>query len=144
MEMSRGDACDPSVATCADQPPAGKHVVMLEPVVVEGDAGVQALLRRHAADQCHGEKGDAVLSCTLTVLAAVKAAVTARVAWPVAVLETGIAALGAANCARVVVAYEDCVDKHVARAEATVKCEAEGGKLVVNESATELICQVER
>lgn len=146
-EMSLADACDPSVSTCADQPPTSKNVVTVEPVVVEGDAGVQALLRRHAADQCLDEKGDAVLSCTVTILAGAKAVVTAStrvVGLPVVVLEAGIAALAAANCARVVVAHQACVEKHEARTDVGVQCRAEGGTLTVNEGAGELLCLVER
>lgn len=144
-EMSLVDGCDPSAATCGP-PPVASNVVTLDPVVVEGDPGVQALLRRHAADQCLSEKGNAVLSCSVAVLAATKAVVTAStgVGWPVAVLEGSIAALNAANCARVVVAYQDCVDKHEARAQAAVTCEADGGSLVVNERADELVCLVKQ
>lgn len=146
MEMSLADACDPSTTTCATQPRASENVVTTEPVVVEGDAGMQALLRRHAADQCLDEKGDAVLSCAVTVLAATKAVVTAstRVGLPLAVLEAGIASLSAANCARVVVAYQACVEQNQARSEAATRCTAESGTLVVSERADELVCLVER
>lgn len=146
MEMSLAGACDPSTTTCAVQPRATENVVTVEPVVVEGDVGMQALLRRHAADQCFDEKGDAVLSCAVTVLAATKALVTAstRVGLPMAVLEAGIASLSAANCARVVVAYQACVEQNEARSEAATRCAAESGTLVVSERADEPVCLVER
>lgn len=102
-------------------------------------------MRRRAADECFDEKGAAALTCGLAALAAAKSVVAAAtgVGWPVAALEVGIATLAAANCARLFVAKDACVERFEANHEAAATCEASGGVPFVGARADELICRIE-
>jgi hypothetical protein len=63
--------CDPNLASCESAPPepaagktVGPPVVSIEPVIIMGDAGAQALLRRYDAGQaCGQERQSAAASC---------------------------------------------------------------------------------
>lgn len=82
-----------------------------------------------------------VLSCSVMVLASTKAALTVSArAWPMMVIDASIASITAANCARLIRTHQACVEKHEARSEVNTRCEAEGGTLIVNEGANELVC----
>lgn len=145
-EMSLADDCDPNTATCTAEPAAIPNVVTIEPVVVEGDAGVQALLRRQAEGRCADEKAQAVLTCSLAAFTGTKALLTAAtgIAWPLAALDAGATVLGGVNCARTVRVYDACIDEQVERAEHAVECEANGGVPVLGSPAYQPVCLGEK
>lgn len=122
------------------------NVVTIEPVVVEGDAGVQALLRRQAEGRCADEKAQAVLTCSLAAFTGTKALLTAAtgIAWPLAALDAGATVLGGVNCARTVRVYDACVGEQVERAEHAVECEANGGVPVLGSPAYQPVCLGEK
>jgi hypothetical protein len=63
------EACDPSIASCADGPPPAPSTVTstptvtIAPVVITGDAGAQELLRRYDNQTCSAQRQSAELSC---------------------------------------------------------------------------------
>jgi hypothetical protein len=75
ISSTRSSACDPSIASCADSPTpadaplaAGAATVDVAPVVITGDAGSQALLRRYDASKaCDNQKQSLFLACAAVV-----------------------------------------------------------------------------
>lgn len=124
------NACDPTIATCAEPPPT-RGVVTIEPVVIEGDAGRQALLQKYDADRCRNDLGDAGLACAGLLAGA-------------ATMGPLGAFIGSVNCARVIVASEDCVAQNRAYREAADSCEARGGLPLMSARPNEIICEVPR
>ena len=143
-QMSKADECDPSTTTCGSPPKACSNVVTVEPVVIDGDAGVQALLRRHALDQCLDQKGDAERACGVAALTTAKTLLTATtgIGLSVALVDAGLVTFSIENCAEEVSAYQACVDREQAREVAAAKCEADGGVFLDGGRANELVCLV--
>ena len=127
------NACDPEIASCAElPPPAPKNsVVTVEPVVIEGDAGRQALVQKYDADRCRNELGDAAIACATVGATAAGGSVVG-------------AFLASVNCARVMVAYDNCVAQNRSYREATESCEARGGLPLMSARPNEIICEVPR
>jgi hypothetical protein len=125
------NACDPSNASCVPPPAPASQAVTIEPVVIEGDAGRQALLQKYDADRCRNELGDATIACAMV-------GATAAGGGPVG------AFLGAVNCARVIAAYDDCVAQNRSYREASDSCEARGGLPLMSARPNEIICEVPR
>ena len=142
-EESAPQACDPRTTSCAP-PPAGKPaVVTLEPIVIEGNAGTQALLKKFDQNQCHNDKGAAASACATMVGAATLTGLSApTVAGLVA--SASIAFANAVDCARLVSAYNNCVDGVQARGEAIASCEGNGGVPLQSAHEGELVCLVPR
>lgn len=136
-------ACDPSLATCADVPAdvpapgaARPAAVSLDPVVVTGDAGAQALLRSYDAGQaCNMQQKTATLAC---------------LAIPVAVVDNGLASayLASVNCGKELRALSDCRDEASALQSAASQviddCHDRGGNVSAGASRNEIICEVPR
>ncbi len=142
-DVSAPPACDPTTTSCAP-PPAGKPaVVTLEPIVVEGDAGAQALLKQFEQSQCQNDKGAAALACATMLGSAALTGLSAPTGAGL-VLGTSITVANAINCARLVTAYNDCVDDVQAQHEAATSCEADGGVPLQGASEGELVCLVPR
>ena len=76
-------ACDPAAQSCKNAPTAGArasegeapHVITLQPVYVEGDAGARSLVERHCAEQWK----NAALACGAALGTAAGAVGTAAV-----------------------------------------------------------------
>lgn len=140
LEMLGAIGCDESIATCGPSAAVQREVVTIEPILIQGDAGAQALLKQLDTKRCLSQAGDAVLSCAVTMVAAGGASATG-VGLGAAL---AAASLGAANCARVVTAYDDCVSEQQARREASQACEAKDGLPLLTADNKTLVCLVER
>ncbi len=136
--LSQG--CDPSTSCCGPQF-AESRVVALEPVVIEGDLGTRALLAQHDANQCKNEKQAAAFTCIAAVEGVLLTAATAGSGVGL-VIGAGITATNFANCARAVVAHQDCLDQAQAKRDAIRSCEANDGVPLASAREGELICLV--
>jgi len=145
-QMSKADECDPSTTTCGGQSAATSNALTIEPVVIEGDAGVQALLRRHASDACLDQKGDAKRACGVALLTTGKTLLTAStgIGLSVAGFDAGLTVASIVNCAEEVGEYRECLDQVEAREQAAATCEAEGGVFIQGGRVGELVCLVPR
>jgi hypothetical protein len=141
VSSTSSSACDPSLASCADSPPAAPPpsaarpaTVDVAPVVITGDAGAQALLRRYDANQaCGPEKRSAAL-------AAANVPAAAREGGP---LSTFIASITAGKELR---ALSDCQEAAQAL-ESSAKqfieyCHDRDGTVSAGASPNEIICEV--
>jgi hypothetical protein len=148
ISSSTSTICDPSLASCVDSPPppvapvaaAAPSTVTIEPVVITGDAGAQALLRRYDATQACGlEKQAAALSCPaigLGVLNTLKDPIS------------GIASSFHAGlvCGKELRALSDCREQAEAlqadAARVTDDCHARDGMVSPGAFSNEIICEV--
>lgn len=137
------DSCDPTVASCGPPPAASPNVVTIEPVVVEGDAGRQALLQQYDADRCRNLGGEAVFACAATPFVALAGGASAStgVGFAAGVAMTVYAA---EECARLISAYDDCVEQNRSYREAAAGCEAKDGVPYTSANPNEIICEVPR
>ena len=133
--------CDPTISSCADSPSAadalpaaGPATVDVEPVVITGDAGSQALLRRYDASKaCGPQEQGLFLACAAVVTNAA---------------ESGPASafLASIVCGGQLRALSDCRDEAQAlRSSATQvvdDCHARGGNVSAGASQNEIICEV--
>jgi hypothetical protein len=118
-------------------------MVDLEPVLVTGDAGTQALLRRYDENQaCGAEKQAAKLSCpgiALGILNTLEGG-------PLAGIATSL--LSSVTCGKDLRALLDCQDGAASLAASAAQvvesCHARGGTVSAGESRAEIICEVER
>ncbi|HYP88259.1 MAG TPA: hypothetical protein VEQ59_08895 [Polyangiaceae bacterium] len=143
------ETCNPSNASCLDLPSAPPNagnqppVVMLEPVVIVGDAGAQELLRRYAATpQCLPQQQNAAISCmgiTLGVISAVKGGLVAGLP---AAFHASLA------CGKDLRSIYDCDRSDEALRASLVEviadCHERDGVVKPGSVPTEIICEVER
>jgi hypothetical protein len=113
---------------------SGTPSVNLEPIVVTGDAGAQALLRSYDASQtCGLQQKTAALAC---------------LAVPAAVADSGIASILVAsiNCGKELLAQSDCRNEAQALQSSATQvvndCHDRGGRVSVGASRNEIICEV--
>ena len=136
------NACDPAITSCAASPPRSE-VVTVEPVVIEGDAGKQALLQQYDANQCWSKRGDAALACGTVVAGAIGTAVTSPTGVGLAIGAT-MTTMAAANCVRLVTEYDNCIEESRSKREAAAACEAKEGIPLLSATGNEVVCLVER
>lgn len=141
ISSNNPSACDPTLATCADSPPAAAAppaakpaTVDLAPVVITGDAGSQALLRRYDASKaCDTQKHGVVLACAAVVTNAA---------------ESGPASafLASILCGGQLRELSDCRDEAGALQSSARQviddCHDRGGNVSAGASQNELICEV--
>lgn len=141
ISSSNPSTCNPSTASCADSPTAADApragsppTVDIAPVVIAGDPGAQALLRRYdASGACGAQKNAAFLAC---------------VAIPVAIKDGGVASafLASINCGKELRALSDCRDEAQALQSSATQvvddCHDRGGKVSAGSSPNEIICEV--
>jgi len=133
--------CDPHLASCADSPPAvpaptvsATPTVNLEPIVVTGDAGAQALLRSYDASQACGTQPQTTGLACLAIVAGV--------------VESGIlsAFVASINCGKELRALSDCRDEALALQSSATQvidtCHDRGGTVSAGASRNEIICEV--
>jgi len=143
ISSTNPSVCDPSLATCADFPPdvpapaaARPTIVNLDPVVVTGDAGAQALLRSYDASQACGAQTNAVVLACLAI--------------PVGVVDGGISSayLASLNCGKELRALSDCRDEAPAVQSSATQivddCHERGGNVSAGAARNEIICEVPR
>jgi hypothetical protein len=150
ISSATSNACDPNLASCIDSPPAElppvkaatPSVVTIEPVVITGDAGAQALLRRYDAEQaCLQEKDTAILSCAALVPGALST-LKDRVSGLAGSLLTSVV------CGKELRALSDCREQAEARQSEAARviddCHARDGTVGPGACSSEIICEVER
>ena len=142
VTSTSSSTCDPTLASCADSPPpapppsaARPPTVDLAPVVIAGDAGAQALLRRY----------DATQACTLQAKNAALAAAGVAGAASSGLLSTFVASVTAGKEAR---ALSECHEE-AQSLESSAKriidgCHDRGGNVSAGASQTEIICEISR
>ncbi len=114
-QLSSADACDASIASCgaaAEEPAPAAREMIIPPVVINGDAGAQQLIRgldeaRHAAD-CSLEAKTAALSCAKAGVIAMAGAATATTVVG-AVPAIALTVLEGVSCGKDLRAYYECV-----------------------------------
>jgi hypothetical protein len=141
--------CDPNLASCQSASPAvaataavvDSPVVSIEPVVVTGDAGAQALLRRYDESKaCRPEWQAAALACPAIALGVLNALEGGPL--------TGLASAfhASINCGKELRALSDCRDDaEVLRSNAeqvVADCHDRGGAVSPGASSNEIICEV--
>lgn len=141
-EPSSGGECDPSVASCGPEP--APRVLTLEPIVIDGSAGKNALVAAydrgsHQPPRCESEKNAALLTCGAAIASGVSMALSAPTGFGllVAAASGGIAL---ARCGQTVDDYQSCLDEGAARAAAANLCEERGGLPVRGIEDAEVIC----
>ena len=142
------EASDPSISSCeatVGRPPvtaSGPPIVSIAPVVIEGDAGAQVLLRQYDSQTCATQLQDAKLACAgigLGVLNALEGG-------PL----TGIASAFVASvlCGKDLRAAYDCERDRAAlaasRADVIDDCHERGGVVKPGASSNEIVCEVAR
>jgi hypothetical protein len=141
ISTSGASTCDPNIASCTDFPPAAPlpavsstPTVNLEPIVVTGDAGAQALLRSYDASQACGPQKQALSLACLAI--------------PVGVVDGGISSafLASLNCGKDLQALSDCRDDAQALQSSATQviddCHDRGGNVSAASSRNEIICEV--
>lgn len=118
-------------------------MVTLKPIVIDGDAGTQALLKKFDQNQCQNDKGAAALACATMVGTAALTGLSAPTGAGL-VVGASITVANAVNCARLVSTYNDCVDGVQAQREAIASCETHGGMPLQGAYEGELVCLVPR
>jgi hypothetical protein len=141
VSSTSSSVCDPTLASCADSPPAAPPpsaarpaTVDIPPVVITGDAGAQALLRRYDASQACGPQEKNAALAGAGIPAAIKdgGPLSAFVASITAVKE--LAAL--ADCEKAAQALESSAEKFI------TYCHDRDGNVSAGASPNEIICEV--
>lgn len=141
--------CDPGNASCAEFPPAtppaasGTAVVNLEPVLVTGDAGAQALLRSYDASQACGQpRTDLYLACSAIVLGVANILDEGPIGGVASTFHASI------SCGKELRALADCRDEAQAlqssAAQLVDDCHERGGKVSAGALHNEIVCEVTR
>lgn len=110
-QFSSADGCDPSIATCGptETPPARE--VTIAPVVIQGDAGAQQLVKQldasRNAPNCSLEGLNAAVSCGKAGAAAAGTALLTTTVIGAAIGAAGTF-LEAVSCGKDLRAYYDC------------------------------------
>lgn len=150
-DESSASTCNPDTQSCG--PPASSttraQTITLEPVVVTGDLGVQALVEQHSRasrlpPDCDKEFAETRQTCeaALTGVAASTAPV-ATAAPPLAIAGLAINAFNAGReCGKAIASYTYCVDKNALHERNVAECKANGGVPAQGASADELLCFV--
>ena len=149
ISSTASSVCDPSLASCQSAAPpeaaattvVDSPVVGIEPVVVTGDAGAQALLRRYDASQaCGSESQAAALSCPAIGIGVLNA----LEGGPLTGLATAFHA--SINCGKDLRALSNCRDEaEVLKSNAeqvVADCHDRGGAVSPGSSSNEIICEV--
>jgi len=141
ISSSHSSTCDPNLASCADSPatadaPAtgSPATVDVEPVVITGDAGSQALLRRYdESKRCDTQEQGLLLACAAVATNA---------------FESGPASafLASIVCGSQLRALFDCRDEAEALQSSARQviddCHDRDGNVSASSSPNEIICEV--
>jgi hypothetical protein len=133
--------CDPTISSCAEAPPAaddwpapGPATVNVEPVVITGDAGAQALLRRYdASDACGAQKQGVFLAAAAIITNAAESGPASAF---LASVICGGQLRGLSDC------HEDAQALQSSAKQVIDDCHDRGGKVSAGGAQNEIICEV--
>lgn len=133
---------DPS----APAAPPAVHVIELEPVIVEGDAGARELVRKSRENTgldpsaCGEEKFEKQMACAEATLKALTSLATPG-GLVDDVIETSVESL---KCGYAREQYADCLKREEAREQRARECEEDGGIPLQSVRAHEIFCVLVR
>jgi hypothetical protein len=134
--------CDPSLMSCAPAP--ATPAVTLDPVVVEPDAGKDALVsaydrQRHEAPSCIDNRNSALLSCSGVAIGGIGLALSGATGVGLVVSSAGLL-VSLQRCLQSVDGYQSCLEGGAARAAEANRCEERGGTPVTGVDPGEVVC----
>ena len=143
VSSTSSSVCDPSMASCADSPPAAPPTsvakpatVDVAPVVITGDAGAQALLRRYDANQACGLQEKNAALAAAGIPAALKDGGPLSVF--VASVNSGKELRALADCREAAEALESSAKQIID------ECHDRDGSVSAGASQNEIICEIPR